>query len=66
MATHGTIRDTISQERLVTPRQGVCDKLFLADFRLFSRFRAKINENLQEKGMMASVFARIRENQRES
>ena len=47
------------------PRQCVRDCLFLADFRWFSRIRSKISENLQEKYMMAPIFARMRENQPE-
>ena len=42
------------------------DCIFLADFRWFSRIRAKINENLREKAIIAPIFARKRENQRES
>ena len=37
----------------VTPRQGVCAFIFLDDFRSFSRIRAKMNENLREKGIIS-------------
>ena len=44
----------------MTPRQGMRAFLFLAEFRWFSRIRTKMNENLQEKGMNVSIFARKR------
>ena len=43
--------------------QGVREFIFATDFRWFLRIRAKINENLQEKGMITYIFARKRENQ---
>ena len=47
------IEPTSAAWRPVAVRQRVRHWLFLADFRSFSRIRAKINENLREKGMIA-------------
>ena len=39
-------------------RPSGCARFFFAYFLWFSRIRAKINENLREKGIIASFFAR--------